>query len=102
MKTHENRALFSKAVLRATTWLFLATGVGISPTVVLAETTGTLDIEAVQQQTVTVTGVVKDKSGEPIIGANILEKGTANGMITNVDGQYTLKVKDANSVLSVS
>lgn len=48
MKTHENRALFSKAVLRATTWLFLATGVGISPTVVLAETTGTLDIEAVQ------------------------------------------------------
>ena len=46
--------------------------------------------------------MVKDKSGEPIIGANILEKGTSNGVITNVDGEYTLKVKGANSVLIVS
>ena len=102
MKTHENRALFSKAVLRATVCLFLAAGVGIGPTATFAETVGAMDIEAVQQQVVTVTGVVKDKSGEPIIGANILEKGTTNGVITNVDGQYTLKVKGANSVLSVS
>ncbi|SHI76722.1 SusC/RagA family TonB-linked outer membrane protein [Bacteroides stercorirosoris] len=102
MKTHENRALFSKAVLRATACLFLAAGVGIGPTATFAETVGAMDIEAVQQQVVTVTGVVKDKSGEPIIGANILEKGTTNGVITNVDGQYTLKVKGANSVLSVS
>ena len=98
MKTHENRALFSKAVLRATVCLFLAAGVGIGPTATFAETVGAMDIEAVQQQVVTVTGVVKDKSGEPIIGANILEKGTTNGVITNVDGQYTLKVKGANSV----
>lgn len=102
MKTHENRSLFSKAVLRATACLFFAAGAGISPTTMFAETAGTLDVEAVQQQIVTVTGVVKDKSGEPIIGANILEKGTTNGVITNVDGQYALKVKGANSVLSVS
>lgn len=102
MKTHENRALFSKAVLKATTCLFLAAGAGISPAFAFTETTGTDNIAIVQQQTVTITGIVKDKSGEPIIGANVLEKGTTNGVITNIDGQYTLKVKGGNSVLVIS
>ena len=52
--------------------------------------------EMVQQQTVTVSGVVKDRKGEPIIGANIMEKGTTNGTITDFDGKYTLKVKMPN------
>lgn len=39
----------------------------------------------------TITGVVKDAAtGDPIIGANILEKGTTNGTITNFDGVFTL------------
>lgn len=37
-----------------------------------------------------VTGIVTDASGEPIIGANVVEKGTANGTITDIDGKYTL------------
>ncbi|NDP21695.1 MAG: TonB-dependent receptor [Paludibacter sp.] len=42
------------------------------------------------QQT-SVSGVIKDAgNGEPIIGANILEKGTTNGTITNFDGQFTI------------
>lgn len=41
----------------------------------------------------TITGLVKDaQTGEPILGANILEKGTTNGTITNFDGQFTLTV----------
>ena len=102
MKTHEKRALFSKAVLKATTCLFFTAGLGVSPAFALPETMETDAVAIVQQQTVTITGVVNDKSGEPIIGANILEKGTTNGVITNVDGEYTLKVKGANSVLIVS
>ena len=102
MKTHENQALVSKALLKATACLFLAAGIGISPVFATSGTAATMKTEIVQQQTVTVTGVVKDKSGEPIIGANILEKGTANGVITNIDGEYTLKVKGANSVLVIS
>ena len=35
-----------------------------------------------------VTGVVTDKSGEPLIGVNVLEKGTTNGNITDIDGKY--------------
>ncbi len=102
MKTHENRALVSKALLKATACLFLAAGIGISPVFATSGTTGNDNVAIVQQQTVTITGVVKDKSGEPIIGANILEKGTANGVITNIDGEYTLKVKGTKSVLVIS
>lgn len=44
-------------------------------------------------QQLSVSGVVKDAAnGEPIIGANILEKGTNNGTITNFDGEFTISV----------
>lgn len=41
-----------------------------------------------------ITGIVKDEKGEPIIGANVLEKGTANGVITDIDGNFTLLITD--------
>ena len=42
---------------------------------------------------ITVQGNVRDSSGEPIIGANIIEKGTVNGTITDYDGNFQLSVK---------
>ena len=54
-----------------------------------------------QQNTRKITGIVKDQSGEPVIGANIVEKGTTNGTITDIDGQYSLEV-GSNSILVVS
>ena len=39
-----------------------------------------------------ITGTVVDAHREPIIGASVLEKGTSNGTITNLDGEYSLKV----------
>ena len=41
-----------------------------------------------------VKGKVLDEQGEPIIGANIVEKGTTNGTITDIDGNYTLTLND--------
>lgn len=41
-----------------------------------------------------VTGTVADTNGEPIIGANIVEQGTTNGIITDVDGRFSLDVSD--------
>lgn len=38
--------------------------------------------------------MVLDELGEPIIGANIVEKGTTNGTITDMDGNYSLTVND--------
>ena len=37
-----------------------------------------------------VTGVVTDKTGEPLIGVNVLEKGTTNGTVTVIDGKFTV------------
>ncbi|WP_455638196.1 SusC/RagA family TonB-linked outer membrane protein [Parabacteroides sp.] len=55
----------------------------------------------ITQQTKKVSGVVKDNSGEPIIGANVVEKGTTNGTVTDMDGNYTLSVSN-NATLVVS
>ena len=48
-----------------------------------------------------VTGIIKDTNGEPIIGANVIEKGTTNGTVTDIDGKFSLSV-DENSMLEVS
>ena len=57
-------------------------------------------IGALAQQ-ITVNGVVQDTQGEPIIGANILVKGTANGTITDLDGNFQLTA-DADALLVIS
>ena len=51
----------------------------------------------------TVKGKVLDETGQPIIGANVVEKGTTNGTITDLDGNFTLTVPNAQrSVLQFS
>lgn len=47
----------------------------------------------------TITGTVTDKEGEAIIGANIVEKGTTNGTVTDVDGKYSLNVENDAVIL---
>lgn len=54
-----------------------------------------------QQNNKRITGVVKDANGEPVIGANIVVKGTTNGTITDMDGNFVLDVP-ADAVLHVS
>lgn len=49
-----------------------------------------------------VTGVVVDASGTPLIGVNVLEKGTTNGTITDFDGKFTLNVSSPNAKLVIS
>ena len=57
--------------------------------VIAKKRTGTLQQGKKQR----VTGVITDSNGEPIIGANVMEKGTGNGTITDVDGRFTLTWK---------
>ena len=58
-------------------------------------------IETTQQQSKRVTGKVTDEDGEAIIGANIIEKGTTNGTVTDIDGGFSLNVNN-DAVLQVS
>lgn len=55
-----------------------------------------------QKQVRKVTGVIIDAAGEPVIGANVLVKGTTNGVITDIDGNYTLNDVPADAVISIS
>mgnify|MGYP003499561254 FL=1 len=48
------------------------------------------------------TGVIKDANGEPLIGVTVLEQGTSNGTVTDVNGRYTLKTTKPNAKLKVS
>lgn len=53
------------------------------------------------QQKRKITGVVVDEFGEPIIGANIIELGTTNGTVTDVDGNFDLEVSE-NATIHIS
>jgi len=57
--------------------------------------------QEVLQNSVKITGRVVDVQGEPVIGATVMEKGTTNGIITDVDGNFTLNVSP-NRKLQVS
>lgn len=57
--------------------------------------------EEIEQQKKRIIGQVTDKSGETIIGANVIEKGTTNGTVTNIDGSFSLSVAN-NAVLQIS
>lgn len=57
--------------------------------------------ELSQQDKFLFSSVVVDKNGESVIGANVVEKGTNNGTITDIDGKFTLSVSP-NAVLVVS
>jgi TonB-linked SusC/RagA family outer membrane protein len=59
-----------------------------SPLVANAENS----VQAVKQSTKKITGTVSDSQG-PVIGASIVEKGTTNGTVTDLDGNFTLNVK---------
>lgn len=94
----ENSFKRNRKVLTA---LLLCTGfIAAQPLAVMAEDSVT-SVHAVQQQKQTVTGIIKDATGEAIIGASVLEKGTSNGTITDLDGKFTLSVTP-NATLVIS
>lgn len=50
----------------------------------------------------TITGVIVDETGLPVIGANVVEKGTTNGTVTDIDGKFSLIVSSEDAILIVS
>ncbi|MDR1200516.1 MAG: TonB-dependent receptor [Tannerellaceae bacterium] len=62
------------------------------------EKSGTPFLQQTKKQ---ITGTVTDERGEPIIGANAVEKGTTNGVITDIDGKFSLSVEE-NAIIEIS
>ena len=75
---------------------FLMVGAGVTPPVYAANNN-----VAISQQARKVTGLVTDAKGEPLLGVNVVVKGTTNGTITDLDGKYSLDV-EPNALLQVS
>ena len=69
----------------------------------MAETTSAVDSPMMDsvQHTIQVKGQVLDNTGVPVIGANVVVKGTTNGTITDLDGNFTLEVPQG-AVLSIT
>lgn len=85
----------SKGVLYSALFLVSVSG-GMMP--VYAVTDEVMSV----MQTTKISGQVYDSDGNPVIGASILEKGTTNGVITDIDGNYTLSVSSKNSIIVIS
>lgn len=60
-----------------------------------------LIIQAVSAQNINVHGIITDETGETMIGVSVLVKGTSTGVVTDVNGNFSLSVPK-NSVLSIS
>lgn len=59
---------------------------------VLIKATSNLQTPNANQQTKTISGVIRDELGEPVVGANVVEKGTSNGTISDSQGSFSLSV----------
>lgn len=65
-------------------------------------TTNTDNVQTAQQTTFKVTGKVVDNTGEGVIGATVLEQGTTNGTVTDMDGNFELVVSNKEVTLEIS
>lgn len=102
MKTQVKRTLLNRTLLRFAGSILFVSFAGINPAFAVAET-AEVPAEVVQQDRFTVTGTVKDATGETIIGANVVEKdGDSNGIITDIDGNFSLSVSSSQSILIIS
>lgn len=58
-----------------------------------------MSLSAIAQQNVTITGRLVDKDGQSVIGATILEKGTTNAVLSDVDGNFAIKLPKGNTIV---
>ncbi|WP_411029298.1 TonB-dependent receptor [Spongiimicrobium sp. 3-5] len=76
--------------------VYLVRRTGRAPSVPLEEASST---EAQQR---TVSGTIADETGQPLPGANIVEKGTTNGTQSDFDGNFSINVSDQNAILLIT
>ena len=75
--------------------LCAAGGLNAAP---LDATAGINLISAIAQQGKKITGVVLDETGFPVIGANVVQKGTTHGVMTDLDGNFELDVPEGATI----
>lgn len=89
----------SKRLKSVSMMLFL---VGLSTGAVYAASDPNTEDVRITQQSGVCTGVVIDATGETVIGASVLVKGTTNGTITDIDGKFILSNMSPGDILQIS
>ncbi|MCS2604272.1 carboxypeptidase-like regulatory domain-containing protein [Parabacteroides distasonis] len=91
MTKNESKLLSIQGIAKASAFCLLLSAFSVNAAMAAPAPAGTVDEVMAVQQGKKVTGVVVDGTGEPVIGANVVVKGTTNGTITDFDGNYTLE-----------
>jgi hypothetical protein len=73
----------------------------LDKSIILSTDESRLNVSQQDDKSLVIKGVVTDNSGEAIIGANVIEKGTTNGVVTDADGRFSLTLSK-EAVLQVS
>ena len=102
MTKNESKLLSLQGIAQASAFCLLLSAFSVNAAMAAPAPAGTVDEVMAVQQGKKVTGVVIDGTGEPVIGANVVVKGTTNGTITDFDGNYTIEGVSANDVLVIS
>ena len=102
MTKNESKLLSLQGIAKASAFCLLLSAFSVNAAMAAPAPAGTVDEVMAVQQGKKVTGVVVDGTGEPVIGANVVVKGTTNGTITDFDGNYTIEGVSANDVLVIS
>ena len=102
MTKNESKLLSIQGIAKASAFCLLLSAFYVNAAMAAPAPAGTVDEVMAVQQGKKVTGVVIDGTGEPVIGANVVVKGTTNGTITDFDGNYTIEGVSANDVLVIS
>lgn len=105
-KPNKNREIFFKHLAIKLTLLLVCICVQAHPMTKLTNNLTFNDFEkhlkSVNLQRITVNGQVMDENGVPLPGANVIEKGTTNGVVTDFDGRFNLSVSNSSAILVIS
>ena len=102
MTKKESKPLSFDRIAKASVFCLLFSAFSVNTAMAVPVSTEESGEVSVVQQGKKVTGVVVDGAGIPVIGANVIVKGTTNGTITDFDGNFTLENVPADGVLVVS
>ena len=81
------------AIAKVSTLCLMFSAFSTNATEIMASEVVGAPVATIVQQNGRISGTIVDTKGEPVIGANVVEKGTTNGTITDMDGKFSLEVK---------
>lgn len=101
-ENQRTKGSLNKSVLKLAACTLLLTGFNFGQAIALPDNGINSAYEVLSQNVKHIKGKIVNDQGEEIIGANIKEKGTSNGTISDIDGTFSLSLKSSNPVLIVS